>query len=162
MTSAANLSKSTTTRSGAVAGAGGTNVTASPTATVRGSVAPRAAASGPAGRTAARSARPARSAGRAHVGRAAAQVVVRAVRAVQARAVEPGGDERGRARPAASVAGPRVATIFVRRSSMGRSVASNHCGTPCVGADGGSMNNTGGRDEGHATGARDGGRWPGR
>ena len=65
--------------------------------------------------------------------------------------------------PGASVAGPSVATILVRRSSIGRSVASNPPATRCVGSRGGSLNNTGGRDERRALGlAAAAARWRSR
>ena len=94
VTSAAKCGKSTRTRSrrlGAAAAAEDDRVAGRQRARL--GVARTAAASAPAGRTAAPSGRPARSAAARTVGGPPAQVVVRAVRAVQPRAVHAGRDE---------------------------------------------------------------------
>ena len=116
--SAANRSNSTTTRSDASGGAAPQNVTASPAATARGLVSAASRSFGPWRSNSRPIARPERCAAAAHVGRAATQVVVRAVPSSSAaRSRAPASTSASRT-PGGSVAGPSVATIFVRRSSM--------------------------------------------
>ena len=155
VTSAANFSKSTTTRSCPASLPGVVNVTTSPTSTGRGSVDADRRSFGPCRSNSSPIARPARCRRGANLGRAPPQIVVIAVRAVQPRAVEPRLDEpvqhaggvrgRDRASPRSSFAAPASAAVLHRTRHR----------APCVGSRGGSLNNTGGRDESGATDARD-------